>query len=141
MNVRVACADRAARSGGVCILIRSERWGELRPKFELLGPSIGRAIIHMARRRLHVFGVYLPGGWSNYKNNETKELLSDALSAVPLGEPRVVIGDFNSHMGSMVPTGLHWSQEQRALIDERDANQPEEEPPPLFGILRKTEYI
>jgi len=110
-KVHSACVDKEIRSGGVCILVKSDRWGELRPEFELVGPSIARVAIHSSGRKLHVFGVYLPGGWSNHKKDDTKEILSDSLCSVPLGEPRVVLGDLNFHTASLCPEGLEWNRE------------------------------
>uniref|UniRef100_A0A0G4FMW7 Uncharacterized protein n=1 Tax=Chromera velia CCMP2878 TaxID=1169474 RepID=A0A0G4FMW7_9ALVE len=61
-KVHSACVDKEIRSEGVCILVKSDRWGELRPEFELVGPSIARVAIHSSGRKLHMFGVYLLGG-------------------------------------------------------------------------------
>uniref|UniRef100_A0A0G4GM20 Endonuclease/exonuclease/phosphatase domain-containing protein n=1 Tax=Chromera velia CCMP2878 TaxID=1169474 RepID=A0A0G4GM20_9ALVE len=105
-KVHSACADKEIRSGGVCILVKSDRWGELRPEFKLVGPSIARVAIYSSSRKLHVFGVYLPEGWSNHKKDDTKEILSDSLCSVPLGELRVVLGDLNSHTASLCLEGL-----------------------------------
>eukprot|EP00820_Chromera_velia_P029393 Cvel_12326.t1-p1 / transcript=Cvel_12326.t1 / gene=Cvel_12326 / organism=Chromera_velia_CCMP2878 / gene_product=hypothetical protein / transcript_product=hypothetical protein / location=Cvel_scaffold802:611-1112(-) / protein_length=167 / sequence_SO=supercontig / SO=protein_coding / is_pseudo=false len=98
------------------MLVKKERWSELKPEISLVGPSLVELKITVGGRRVHVFGLYLLGSWSDHRDSRVPDLLKDVFGGVPLEADRVVMGDFNAHSGSLVPKNLLWSRTDLLLM-------------------------
>uniref|UniRef100_A0A0G4GED6 Endonuclease/exonuclease/phosphatase domain-containing protein n=1 Tax=Chromera velia CCMP2878 TaxID=1169474 RepID=A0A0G4GED6_9ALVE len=120
LGMRRAAHDRDGRSRGVCVLVKEERWSELKPEISFVGPSLVEVKITVGGRRVYVFGLYLPGSWSDHRDSRVLDLLKDIFGGVPLEADRVVMGDFNAHSGSLVPENLLWSRAD-LLLPPRDS--------------------
>uniref|UniRef100_A0A0G4G4M5 Endonuclease/exonuclease/phosphatase domain-containing protein n=1 Tax=Chromera velia CCMP2878 TaxID=1169474 RepID=A0A0G4G4M5_9ALVE len=141
-----AAHDRDDRSGGVCMLVKEERWSELKPEISLVGPSLVEVKITVGGRRVHVFGLYLPGSWSDHRDSRVPDLLKDVFGGVPLEADRVVMGDFNAHSGSLVPKNLLWSRADLLLpprdsggVDGRGENDEGSEEPDRPSFVRTSQ--
>uniref|UniRef100_A0A0G4HTS9 Endonuclease/exonuclease/phosphatase domain-containing protein n=1 Tax=Chromera velia CCMP2878 TaxID=1169474 RepID=A0A0G4HTS9_9ALVE len=146
LGTRKAAYDRDGRSGGVCVLIKEEQWSELKPEISLVGPSLVKVKITMGGRRVHVFGLYLPGSWSDHRDSRVPNLLKDVFRGVPLEADRVVMGDFNAHSGSLVPENLLWSRADLLLpprdsggVDGRGENDEGSEEPGRPSFVRTSQ--
>uniref|UniRef100_A0A0G4IG53 Endonuclease/exonuclease/phosphatase domain-containing protein n=1 Tax=Chromera velia CCMP2878 TaxID=1169474 RepID=A0A0G4IG53_9ALVE len=142
-----AAHDRDSRSRGVCVLVKEERWSELKPEISLVGPSLLEVKITVGGHRVHVFGLYLPGSWSDHRDSRVPDLLKDVFRGVPLEADRVVMGDFNAHSGSLVSKNLLWSRADLFLppkdsggVDGRGENDEGSEKPDRPSFVHTSQY-
>uniref|UniRef100_A0A0G4GLB0 Endonuclease/exonuclease/phosphatase domain-containing protein n=1 Tax=Chromera velia CCMP2878 TaxID=1169474 RepID=A0A0G4GLB0_9ALVE len=147
LGTRRAAHDRDRRSGDVYVLVKEERWSKLKPEISFMGPSLVEVKITVGRYRVHVFGLYLPGSWSDHRDSKVPDLLKDVFGGVPLEKDKVVMGDFNAHSGSLVPKNLLWSRVDLLLpprdsggVDGRGENNEGSEEPDRPSFVRTSQY-
>eukprot|EP00820_Chromera_velia_P019652 Cvel_28422.t1-p1 / transcript=Cvel_28422.t1 / gene=Cvel_28422 / organism=Chromera_velia_CCMP2878 / gene_product=hypothetical protein / transcript_product=hypothetical protein / location=Cvel_scaffold3717:6315-13484(+) / protein_length=282 / sequence_SO=supercontig / SO=protein_coding / is_pseudo=false len=148
LGMRRAAHNRDGKSGGVCVLIKEERWSKLKPEISLVGPNLVEVKITVGGRRVHIFGLYLPGSWSDHRDSGVPDLLKDVFGRVLLKADRLVMGDFNAHSGSLVtvPKTLLWSRADLLLpprdsggVDGRGKNDEGSEEPDGPSFIRTSQ--